>query len=80
MMAVNEMGDPIGMEDEEEYERDERPIDGDELNALMGDSRENRRAEVAYVDAHLVQSSRQVRVLVDSGNLVGHLVSKEFVD
>ncbi len=42
--------------------------------------KENRRLEVAYVDAHLVESGRQVRVLVDSGNLVGDLVSKAFAD
>ena len=42
--------------------------------------RENRQVEVAYVNAHLVKSGRQVRVLVDSGNLVGDLVSKAFVD
>ena len=59
---------------------DKRPIDREKLNALMGSLRENRRVEVAYVDAHLVKSGRQVRVLVDSGNLVGDLVSKRFAD
>ena len=64
----------------EEYEGDERPIDGEELNALMDDLKENCRLEVAYVDAHLVKSCQPVRVLVDSGNLVGDLVSKAFAD
>ncbi len=46
----------------------------------MGTLKENRRVEVAYVDAHLVKSGRQVRILVDSGNLVGDLVSKRFAN
>ena len=79
-MVVNEMGDPIDMDDEDEHDGDERPIDGEELNALMDALKENRRLEVAYVDAHLVENGRQVRVLVDSGNLAGDLVSKAFAE
>ena len=79
-MAVNEMGDPIDMEDEEEYDGDKGPIDGDALNALMDALKENRRSEVAYVDAYLGKSDRWVRVMVDSGNLVGDLVFKAFAD
>ena len=41
---------------------------------------ETQPVEVAYVDARLVNSSWQVRVLVDSGNLVGDLLSKAFAD
>ena len=69
-MAVNEMGDPIYMEDEEEPEADERPIKEEELNAIVSALSETRLAEVAYVDAHLVGSGWRVRVLVDSSNLV----------
>ncbi len=53
-MVVNKMGDPIDMDDDEEPEVDERPIEGEELNVLVGALRENRQVEVAYVDAHLV--------------------------
>ena len=74
------MGDPIDMEEEDEYDGDEKLIDGEELNALMDALKENRQLEVSYVDAHLVESGLQVRVLVDSGNLVGDLVSKAFAD
>ncbi len=74
------MGDPLDMADEEEPKVDERPIGEEELNAIVSALSKNRPVEVAYVDAHLVRSGRQVRVLVDSGNLVGDLVSKAFAD
>ncbi len=45
-MAVNEMGDPIDMEDEDEYDGDEGPIDGDALNALKDALKENCRSEI----------------------------------
>ena len=75
-MAVNKMGDPIDMEDEDEYDGDEGPIDGDALNALMDALKENRWSEVVYVEAYLGKSDQRVRIMVDSGNLV----SKEFAD
>ena len=56
-MAVNEMGDPIDMEEEDEYDGDEKPIDGEELNALMDALKENRQLEVSYVDAHLLRAA-----------------------
>ena len=79
-MAVNKMGDPLDMEDKEEPEVDERPIGDDELYAIVSVLSKNRPAEVAYMDPRLINSSRKVRVLVDSDNLVGDLVSRAFAD
>ncbi len=35
---------------------------------------------MAYVEAYLIESTQPAQIMVDSGNLVGNLVSKAFAD